>query len=233
MNKFQAILFKHQDLKYKDFSAKLIKDSSCLVIGVRSPILRSIAKEYSGDAYKKEFMQDLPHEYHEENMLHAYFIEGIKEYKKATKELDAFLPYMNNWAVSDSFKNKVFFNKENREDFYLKLLKYLQSSKEYTARFAIVSLFEYILDDSKIDNIIKSINEVKLDTYYINMAKAWFFCETIIKQYDKAIVLFEKNKSKKESVFSKWIHNKAIQKCTESFRVSDEQKAILRSLKIK
>ncbi|HHX49743.1 MAG TPA: DNA alkylation repair protein [Clostridiales bacterium] len=241
MNKYQKILLSFQDKKYQEFSKKLVPDDAYEIIGVRMPIIRKLAKEYFLDPYTKTFMEDLPHKYHEENMLHVYFIDQIKDYDLGIKALDKFLPYATNWAVTDSFSNRKFMSKNA---FYQKLLDWLTYDKEYTIRYGIVSLLKYLDNDEKIDEMLKKVLEVEKDTYYINMAKAWFLCEALIKQYEKTIPLFEENKkrfdenlpnkkSKNGISFSRDIQNKAIQKCVDSFRISDETKDYLKTLKIK
>lgn len=233
MNKYQEILFKSQDKKYKEFSEKLIIDDTYEIIGVRAPRLKAIAKENFLDSYTKDFMNHLPHKYHEENILHVYFIDLIVDYDLALEELCKFLPYANNWAVTDAFSNKNFMSKGNRNRFYVKLLDCLKSEKEYTIRYGIVSLLRYLEDNDKIAEILKCVLEIEMDTYYINMAKAWLLCEAMIKQHQKTIVLFEENKIKGGERFSPWIQNKAISKCVDSFRISDDIKKYLKTLKLK
>ncbi len=233
MNKYQKILFKSQDKKYKEFSEKLIIDDTYEIIGVRAPRLKAIAKENFLDSYTKDFMNNLPHQYHEENILHVYFIDLIVDYDLALEELYKFLPYANNWAVTDAFSNKNLMSKGNRNRFYVKLLDCLKSGKEYTVRYGIVSLLRYLEDNGKIDEMLKCVLEIEMDTYYINMAKAWLLCEAMIKQHQKTIVLFEENKIKGGGNFSPWIQNKAISKCVDSFRISDDIKKYLKTLKLK
>ncbi|SFH57023.1 3-methyladenine DNA glycosylase AlkD [Pseudobutyrivibrio sp. OR37] len=219
-------LFANQDIKYRDFQSKLtptIAENSA--IGVRTPLLRKLAKKY----YKREdvadFLNDLPHQYFDENQLHAFIISETKDFDECIGLLERFLPYVDNWATCDQMSPKCF--KKNHELLKPYLLKWLQSDDTYTVRFAIVTFMSQFLDDDFDENYLKLISEVKSDEYYINMAIAWYFATALAKQYDSAIAYIENN------VLDTWTHNKTIQKAIESYRVTDERKSYLKSLKRK
>ncbi len=228
MKEIEEKLFKNQDLKYRDFTSRSIpninKDS---FIGVVLPILRNIAKEINNSECREPFMNELPHKYQEENLIHGFLISMNKDLNNTLEELDKFLPYVDNWAVCDTIIPKVF--KKNLDIVFDKIVEYINSDYEYTIRFGVVSLLRYYLNDSKyIKNANKLVLSIKKDTYYINMAISWYFSFALIKQYDETIKIFENKKIK-----NKWIHNKSIQKAIESYRISNEKKEYLRTLKIK
>lgn len=218
--------FENQDLKYKDFTSKGIPGIDNM-IGVRLPIINKYAKEINKNPeLRNRFMNSLPHKYHEENLLHGFLISLNKDVDSAIEELEKFLPYINNWAVSDTIIPKVF--KKHLDYVYSYIEKWIKSDKEYTIRFAVVSLLKFYLDDSKyINKNNKLVNTIKYDSYYVNMAIAWYYSFALVKQYDSTIEVFEKKKIK-----NKWIHNKAIQKSIESYRIDNGKKEYLKSLKI-
>lgn len=220
------LLFENQDLKYKEFTSKLVPNVSFdSIIGVRTPILRSIVKSLSIED-KKKFLNDLPHKYHEENVLHSLILSNYtKDINVLLDKLDIFLPYMNSWAVTDIVSPKLF--KKYPNIVLDKIKKWLKSEHEYTVRFGVVSLLQFFLDENFDESILHFVSEIKRDEYYIKMAIAWFYSFALIKQYDSCIKLFE-NKE-----LDKWIHNKSIQKATESYRINDDIKVYLKSLKIK
>lgn len=213
----------NKDESYRIFSIKSIPNiNSNKIIGVRIPILRNISKKYY--SYRKKFMNNLPHKYQEENLIHSFFISQNTNLDEVLTELDTFLPYIDNWAVSDTISPKVF--KEDLNKVYKYIKKWIKSKYVYEKRFAICSLLQFYLDsdfDLKYNNLVLS---VKSNEYYINMAIAWYFSFALIKQYDKTISIFE------NKLLDKWVHNKSIQKAIESYRISDEKKKYLKSLKI-
>lgn len=220
-------LFENKDLKYKEFTSRSIPNvDKNTIIGVRLPILRNIAKELNKSNDKNTFMNELPHKYHEENLIHGFLISLNKDINSVLNELNNFLPYMNNWAVTDTISPKIF--KKHLDDIYIYLEKWLKSTDEYIIRFGIVTMLQFYLNDKKyIKKNNKLILSIKKDTYYINMAISWYFSFALIKQYDETIKIFENKKIK-----NAWIHNKSIQKAIESYRISDDVKKYLKSLKI-
>lgn len=217
-------LFGLQDLKYREFHSKLMptvpKDS---VIGVRTPDLRKLAKELSKTPYTRDFMNKLPHKYYEENNIHAFFIENIKDYAECISELNRFLPYVDNWATCDMMRPKVF--KNHLTELLEQIKIWINSKETYAVRFGIEMLMCYYLDDKFCPEYLQMIANVKSEEYYIKMMVAWFFATALAKQYDSAIVYLEQEKLDAD------IHNKTIRKAIESYRITDEQKVYLRTLK--
>ncbi len=218
-------LFENQDLKYKAFHEKLIPNvKPDTVIGVRTPILRNIAKAFLQNENKTNFMNNLPHTYYEENNVHVCLIEQIKDYNTCINELNSFLPYVDNWATCDIIRPKCF--SENKEALLSEIKKWLKSNQPYTIRFAIEMLMVHFLDIDFNEIYLKEVAQIKSDEYYVNMMIAWYFATALAKQRNTAIKYIE---SKKMPV---WVHNKAIQKAIESYRITDDDKKYLKSLKI-
>ena len=219
-------LFEIQDLKYRDFSHSLMPTvDKEKVIGVRTPALRKLAKELSKDERSKNFMSSLPHVYYEENNLHAFLIEQIKDFDTAISEIDRFLPYVDNWATCDCMSPKAF--KKDLDRLLTKIDQWLSSSHTYTVRYGICTLMRYYLDSRFTPDLLKKVAEIRSDEYYVKMMIAWYFATALAKQYDATLpYIYEKK-------LDKWTHNKAIQKAIESYRVTDEHKAYLKTLKIK
>lgn len=227
MDEITRRLFDLQDLKYRDFTARLIPNinKEC-IIGVRTPQLRKLAKEYADSKESKLFKDALPHKYLEENNLHAYFIEReSNNFDDAVNQIERFLPYIDNWATCDTFSPKIFEN--NTEQIYNKTIEWLKSNDTYTVRFALVTQLRMFLDENFNEDMLNIIAQIKSEEYYINMAIAWYYSMALVKQYDKTIYLFQ------EEILSKWVHNKALQKAIESCRIKKETKDYLRSLKRK
>lgn len=221
-------LFAMQDCGYRDFSSSLITtvDENAF-IGVRTPALRSYAKNlYKNDPMMADvFISELPHKYFEENQLHAFIIEQIKDYNKCIMRLEAFLPYVDNWSTCDSMNPKIL--KTNLVALLEKAKVWISSSHEYTCRYGIGVLMRYFLDERFDPEYPKLISGIHRDEYYVKMMVAWYFATALAKQYDSVIFYVENN------VLDKWTHNKAIQKAIESYRVSDINKEYLRTLRRK
>ena len=227
MTPIQKILFKYQDTKYADFSAKLVPTLPReAFIGVRSPSYKNIIREIRSlpESEIEFFLKDLPHKYHEENCLHIAFINKIKNYDECLATLENFLPYINSWAVSDGLNPPVL--KKNRQLLLPKLQLWIQSDKPFTKRVGMLLLMKYFLDDAFAPEYLELPAKIRSDEYYVNMMTAWLFAEALVKQWDTAITYIQNKK------LDVWTHNKAIQKACESFRVSPERKEYLRSLKV-
>lgn len=225
VNDIRNHLFDLQDLKYKDFHCKLIPTvDSDSVIGVRTPMLRKLAKEITSEEAEK-FLKDLPHKYYEENNLHGFLIEKINDYDKCIEALNNFLPYVNNWATCDMMSPKVF--KKNKAQLLNEIKSWMAAEDTYTIRFGIGMLMKYFLDEDFKPEFLSQVAEIKSDEYYIKMMIAWYFATALAKQYDAAVAYLE------EMRLCVWVHNKTIQKAVESYRITDEQKEYLKALRIR
>lgn len=220
----QEKLFTLQDIEYKAFHSKLIPTvNPDTVIGIRSPVLRKFADEFYKTEDAEAFLKELPHKYYEENNLHAFLLEKITDYLTLIKELNIFLPFVDNWATCDMMKPKIF--KKHKPLLIKDIEKWLKSKNTYEVRYGIVCLMTYFLESDFKKEYLIWIVDIKSDEYYINMARAWFFATALTKQYSSTVKIIE------NKMLDKWTHNKAIQKACESYQVADEQKENLRKLK--
>ena len=222
----QTRLFELQDLKYRDFHAKLMPTvNKEKIIGVRTPALRVFAKKYGKTDEAKEYLQILPHQYYEENNLHGLLIEQIKDYDICLEELERFLSYIDNWATCDMLAVKVV--KNHLDTFIDEVYRWMESDHAYTIRFGISMLMRYYLEDAFQMEYPEKVAQIRSEEYYVNMMCAWYFATALAKQYDKILPFIEKQK------LDVWTHNKTIQKAIESYRITPEQKEYLKGLKIK
>ena len=226
MDKITKLLFEMRDEKFRDCTSKLIPGvDKELIIGVRVPEIRRLAKALSADERKK-FISELPHKYHEENLLHGAILQLIKnDIGEVISETEKFLPYIDNWAVCDMSQSKLLGTYPDMV--FGKACEWAKSEKTYTVRFAIDVLLQFFLDENFKSEVFSLAESIVSEEYYINMALAWFWSFALIKRYDEALPIIE---SKRLPAF---VHNKAIQKARESYRISDERKEYLKTLKIK
>lgn len=218
-------LFALQDKGYKEFQSKLIPNiSKSEIIGVRTNLLRELAKRLIEQESINIFLHDLPHKYFDENQLHIFIVSEIKDFNICILEAERFLPYVNNWATCDMFSPKCF--EKNKEQLLPYIYKWTDSSKEYSVRFAIGLLMKYFLAEDFKEGYLNKVVSIKREEYYIKMMQAWYIATALAKNYSQTISILQK------SVLDKWTHNRSIQKAVESFRISDEQKTYLKSLKL-
>ena len=218
-------LFELQDEKYADFQAKLtpgIPRES--FIGVRVPQVRTLAKSYYKDLESADFLQELPHQYYDENMLHGLVLSEMKDFEACVKAVDAFLPYVDNWAVCDIMSPKVF--RKHKEELLPVIKRWAASDQVYTCRFGIEMLMSHYLDQDYKPEYLEIVAAVRSEEYYVNMMIAWFFATALAKQWDTVIPYIEENR------LEPWVHNKTIQKARESYRITPEQKEYLKGLKV-
>lgn len=222
----EARLFALQDTKYRDFQCRLMPNVPPeRMIGVRTPALRKLAREYAKEPASAEFLKLLPHRFYEENNLHACLIEQMRNYGAAVAAVNEFLPYVDNWATCDMMSPKVF--AKHLPELLGQIRIWAASGQTYTVRFGIGMLMEYFLDDAFQPELLELAAGIKSSEYYVNMMVAWYFATAVAKQPEAALPYFTGRK------LPVWTHNKAIQKSIESFRVPEETKKYLRTLKIK
>lgn len=219
-------LFALRDEKYAEFQAKLTPSVDPeLFIGVRVPDVRKLAKQLKNTPEADEFIKELPHKYYDENMLHGILISEIKDFDRAITETDRFLPYIDNWAVCDIMSPKIF--KKHKVELLEKIKEWVKTDDTYTIRFGMEMLMSHYLDEDFMPQYLEIPASVKSEEYYVKMMVAWFFATALAKQWDETIPYIENNR------LNKWEHNKSIQKAIESYRITDEQKSYLRTLKVK
>lgn len=222
----RKFLITNQDVDYQQLQIKTIPSvEPARIIGVRTPALRSYAKELSRRDDVGEFLQALPHELFEEDQLHAFILSGMKDYDACVNELEKFLPYVNNWATCDQMSPKIF--KKHKSELLKHIKVWVKSRETYTIRYGVGMLMEHFLDEDFDLKYPEMVSKLRSDEYYVNMMIAWYFATALAKQYDAVIHYLEQNR------LAVWTHNKAIQKSIESYRITPEQKEYLRSLKIK
>lgn len=222
----QERLFAMAEEEYGHFQAKLIPTvDPALILGVRMPNLRALAKEISGSAEGEDFLIALPHIYFEENQLHAALIERLRDYTACLAATERFLPFVDNWATCDCFSPKVF--GKNRDALLPEIRRWMSSDKTYAVRFAMKLLMTWYLDESFFPECLAWVAAVGSEVYYVKMMAAWFFATALAKQYATALPYLEQER------LSIWVHNKTIQKAVESHRITPEQKIYLRSLRKK
>mgnify|MGYP000912261797 CR=1 FL=1 len=220
----QADLFAIQDLAYRDFQAKLMPTvNKETVIGVRTPSLRAYAKKFGKTDNVSAFLEVLPHKYYEENNLHGLLIEQIKAYPSCIAALDRFLPYIDNWATCDFPTPRIF--EDHKEDVLKEIDSFLASNHTYTVRYGIGLLMRLFLDDDFRPEYPEKVAAVHSDEYYINMMIAWYFATALAKQWEAVVPYIEEHR------LDDWVHRKTIQKAVESYRITDEQKAYLKTFR--
>lgn len=220
-DEIRSRLFAMQDIKYRDFQSGLIPGSVPeKMIGVRTPELRKLAREVGAN---EEFLAELPHQYFDENQLHAFIISGIRDRQECLRRAEEFLPYVDNWATCDQMSLKCF--KKSPEELLPAIKRWIGSGQTYTIRFGIGCLMEFFLDEHFRPEYLEMVSAVRSGEYYVNMMTAWCFATALAKQYDAAVKYIEQRR------LDPWTHRKTIQKAVESYRVTDEHKKYLKSLK--
>lgn len=219
-------LFRLQDEKYRDFLSKLIPSVPPeKVIGVRTPALRAMAKQLAKREDVDAFLDELPHTYFDENQLHAFILSEMKDYAACLSAVDRFLPYVDNWATCDQLSPKVF--RKHKPELLVSVRKWIASGETYTVRFGVGMLMEHFLDDDFDPAYLETVAAIRSEEYYVRMMVAWYFATALAKQYEAALPFLERQR------LDPWTHNKTIQKAVESYRITSEQKAYLRGLKVK
>lgn len=219
-------LFELQDKTYKEFHQRLMPTVPHeKVIGVRVPVLRRLAKQLAGTPQAERFLEQLPHEYYEENNLHAFLIEGIREYPAALAATERFLPWIDNWATCDSFCPAVF--AAHRQELLPQVRRWIGSGRTYTVRYGIGMLMRLYLDEDFQPEYLAWVAGVHSGEYYINMMRAWYFATALAKQPQAAMPWLT------EKRLDDWTHNKTIQKAVESLRIPPETKKQLRALRVR
>ncbi len=220
------MLLQKKESEFRELTIKNVPNiSKESIIGVRTPFMRQIAKELFGTKEAQEFLKVLPHKYFEENLIHFFLISLIKDFDECIKEVERFLPFVDCWCVSDQSSPKVF--KKNHQKLLPFIKKWIASDHVYTSRFGIRILMNEFLEEDFQTEYLELVSAKKGDDYYLKMMIAWYFATALAKRYDESVKFIENKK------LDKWTHNKAIQKAIESFRVSDEHKQYLKTLKIK
>ena len=218
-------LLECRDEKYSEFQSKLVPNiSPDTIIGVRTPDMRAVAKAVAGTDEASAFLKELPHKYYEENLVHFFIIATIKNFDECVREVERFLPFIDCWPVCDQSSPKVF--KKEHEKLLPLIKKWISSEHVYTARFGMRMLMNEFLDADFKPEYLDLVAQKRGEDYYLKMMVSWYFATALAKQYDATLPVIESRR------LEPWTHNKAIQKAIESFRVTDEHKAYLRTLRV-
>jgi len=219
-------LFRLQDTQYRAFLCRLIPTADPnTVIGVRTPELRKYAKQLGKSAEVSGFLQELPHAFFEENQLHAFLISEIRDFQVCLDAVDRFLPYVDNWATCDQMSPKAF--GKHRDALPEQIRRWIRSDHTYTIRFGIGQLMQHFLDDGFEIKYPEAVAGIRSEEYYVDMMIAWYFATALAKQYDRIVPFLENRRLAPRT------QNRAIRKALESFRIPQERKEYLRSLKTK
>ena len=217
-------LFRLQDTDYREFQRKLIPNIAPeTMIGVRTPELRRYAIELAKDPEIGLFLEALPHPFFDENQLHAFILSEIRDYDRCLREVERFLPFVDNWATCDQLSPRVF--KKHRKELLSAIMGWVRSEATYTIRFGVGMLMQHYLDEDFDPAYLRIVAELRSYEYYVNMSIAWYFATALAKQYEAALPYITEHR------LAPWTHNKAIQKAVESYRITPEQKKYLKSLK--
>lgn len=239
MNTIQQQLFALQDTKYKEFQSHLVPTiDRDKIIGVRIPVMRRLAKQLASTPSIREFLNDIPHFYYDENILHGLILCEEKDFAKAVEQINQWLPYVDNWAVCDLIRPKAFrlAAKTQANQLLTHIRCQIDSERPYTIRFGIEMLMTFFLDDKKEKATISSaffrkeyldiVANVTHEDYYVRMMVAWFFATALAKQYETTLPYLQ------QQILPIWTHNKTIQKAIESLRLTPQQKTYLKTLRV-
>ncbi len=226
MTDIQSRLYDMQDQEYQAFQARLIPTVAPeRIIGVRAPRIRALARDLlrNEGTLAKAFLTALPHRYHEENNLHAFLMNLLTDFDSCRRQVESFLPHLDNWATCDSLRPTAF--KRNRR-LVLPLAKgWMASRHTYTIRFGISCMMCHFLKDGFDPGHLELVGDLDSDDYYVRMMQAWYFATALDIQYQPTLAYLGK------SELGVWTHNKAIQKAVESRRIPSERKAALRGMR--
>ena len=223
MNVYDMLLEK-SDAEYKEFMVRLVPNIPAdTILGVRTPLMRRIAGDVFSSEEKERFLNDLPHGCYEENLVHFFVIAKMKDFDECVQAVDTFLPYVNCWPVSDQATPGVF--RKNHPKLLPWIRKWISSEHVYTVRFGIRMLMNEFLGKDFQEEYLELVASVNGEDYYLKMMQAWFFATALAKRYDESVKYIEERK------LDEWVHRKAIQKALESYRVTDEHKKHLKSLR--
>ncbi len=212
-------LFSLQDKKYRDFHRSLVPGvGDNYIIGVRMPLLRRLAKEIDPE----EIISVLPHTYYEENQLHSILLSDMKDYDECLRQVERFLPYVDNWATCDSLRPRCF--AKHSADLLPHIRRWMATKHVFTVRFGIGLLEAFCLDSAFREEHLHWVASIKREEYYIRMMQAWYFATALAKQWEATLPIIP--------TLPDWVRRKTIQKACESFRVSDGHKSALKKTRV-
>ncbi len=224
MTEIIALLYSLQDDAYAEFQSRLLPTVKReTIIGVRTPDLRKLAKQLAKTTDAHQFIKQLPHRFFDENQLHAFILSEEKNFIVCITELQDFLPYVDNWATCDQLSPRCF--KKHKNDLLPYIRQWIADTHTYTTRFGIGILMQHFLDEDFKPEYLQWVASVESKEYYIQMMQAWFFATALAKQWDATLSYIEQQR------LENFTHNKTIQKAIESYRITPEQKQLLKTLR--
>ena len=223
--KFIEYLKSLQDKKYKEFHSSLVLNSKYEMIGIRLPIMRDIAKKIAKSNIE-EFLMYAQNKYYEEVMIQGLVISHIKEETQFYNFFKKYIKQIDNWAICDSFCNSIKIIRKYEEKYFQEAIKLSMNEEEFISRVGLIMILNHFINQNNLEKIFNTLNQIKSDKFYINMAEAWLVCEMYIKFPKETTKFLQKNN------FNKFTQNKAISKINDSYRVSKEEKELLKALRI-
>ena len=218
--KFINNLFSLQDLKYKEFHSSLVLNSKYEMIGIRVPIMRDIAKKIAKGNIEN-FLEYAQNKYYEEVMIQGLVISHIKDEKLFYKYFNEYINKIDNWALCDSFCSSIKIVEKFEEKYFKEALKLALNKSEFISRVGLVIILNHFINEDNLNAVFNTLNKIKSDKFYINMAEAWLICEMYIKFPKDTEEFLKKNN------LNKFTQNKAISKIHDSYRIGKEQKELL------
>lgn len=217
-------LFELSDDKFKTFHSRLCPNTDNM-IGVRLPLLRQLAKEIAKGDWRN-FLSNSKEEYYEEILINGLVIAYAKcDVEERLNYIESFVPKIDNWAICDSFCNTLKFVNKNKEIMWEFIQPYLKSYNEFEIRFAVVIILNYYITEDYIDLVLKTLDNIKHDGYYVKMAVAWAISMCFVKFEEKTMAYL------KDNSLDDFTYNKSLQKICESLRIDKNTKELIKSMK--
>ena len=223
---FLQYLISKKDEKYKEFHSSLVLNSKYKMIGIRVPIMRQIAKEIAKTNIE-EFLKYAHNNYYEEIMIQGLVISHIKDEKLFNKYFKEYINKIDNWALCDTFCSSIKIVEKHEDKYFKEAVKMSLNKKEFISRIGLVMILGHFINENNLEEIFDTLNQIKSEKFYINMAEAWLVCEIYTKFPKETVVFLQKNN------LNKFTHNKAISKIHDSYRVSRQEKEYLNTLRKK
>lgn len=219
---FIEYLISIKDSKYKEFHSSLVLNSKYEMIGIRVPIMKDIAKKIAKTTNIEEFLEIAQDKFYEEVMIQGLVISRIKDEKVFYKYFKKHINKIDNWALCDTFCSAIKIVEKYEDKYFKEAVDMSLSDKEFISRVGLIIILSHFVSDKNLDTIFEVLNKIKSDLFYINMAEAWLVCELYIKNPKETMKFIKKNQ------LNKFTQNKAISKIHDSYRVSKEEKEILK-----
>ncbi|MCL1978578.1 MAG: DNA alkylation repair protein [Methanomassiliicoccaceae archaeon] len=212
------------DPKYSEFNKKIIPGAEN-ILGVRMPAVRNISKKICKEDWRS--FLDKPAFFYEENLLRGMVIaKAVMGFDERLDRIKGFVPEIDNWAVCDVFCGELEVNDgQDKEELWNYCLELIDTDDEYRMRVSAVMMLDHFLDDRHIDDVLRLLTTRYHPGYYYKMGAAWTLSYCFMKYPVKTEPMLFLDSLDGE------IRNKAVQKISDSFRVSKEDKERLKAKK--